>query len=341
MASIDRALPAALRADLPDAPPVRLDSDWPGDSGNRAALFRLRGLRPDGTVRSFILKRAARREVHVQQLIARTLPGAVPDVLAAWPAGPGSYFMLMDDIAGAVRPVAGPNTAGRPAAARSGPFHAALCRLAAIHDHFLDSTGELQRCGLTEGALDVPELCRQAQSMAGAVSLCGRLFDLPLDPRSLGDIPRIAACLPEAVAPLQAPGRRTLVHGDFHLENIVVDRADRARIIDWGSASIGVPAWDLVACGEAEIAWYLDARAALQLRPDPDGLFFDQLRASVICRMVQLLSAAMRSLLEHGPGIGAAIIPVCVERLVEAWSEPAFRGGRGIRLVESNSESRI
>ena len=39
---------------------------------------------------------------------------------------------------------------------------------------------------------------------------------------------------------------RTLLHGDMHRHNVLVDQAGAGHLIDWGAAAFGLPAFDLV-----------------------------------------------------------------------------------------------
>ena len=55
--------------------------------------------------------------------------------------------------------------------------------------------------------------------------------------------PRLAA-----IAGAMEARRRTLIHGDLHLDNLIFDRRRRDRpvvLLDWQTASVGAPAWDL------------------------------------------------------------------------------------------------
>jgi hypothetical protein len=66
------------------------------------------------------------------------------------------------------------------------------------------------------------------------------------------DLVRHAAELPAAAAVL-ADLPATLLHGDVHSGNVVVD-GDRATLIDWGSSRIGPAALDLANLGAADSA---------------------------------------------------------------------------------------
>jgi Ecdysteroid kinase-like family len=50
------------------------------------------------------------------------------------------------------------------------------------------------------------------------------------------------------VAEAMQARRRTVIHGDLHLDNLIFDRRRRDRpvvLLDWQTAAVGVPAWDL------------------------------------------------------------------------------------------------
>ena len=68
-------------------------------------------------------------------------------------------------------------------------------------------------------------------------------------------------------------GRPTLLHGDVHPGNVLVD-AGRATLIDWGSARIGPAALDLanlVTAGSVSVARYARTWQQLTGQPLPAG----------------------------------------------------------------------
>jgi hypothetical protein len=68
---------------------------------------------------------------------------------------------------------------------------------------------------------------------------------LPAAARSVID--RLRSRLAGVLAALAA-GPQTLVHADLHLDNVIFDGRDNARsavVLDWQTASVGSPAWDV------------------------------------------------------------------------------------------------
>ncbi|WP_020577154.1 phosphotransferase family protein [Actinopolymorpha alba] len=58
---------------------------------------------------------------------------------------------------------------------------------------------------------------------------------------ALRDEPRVQDALEELP--------RTLLHGDVHRNNVLVDEHGNGRLIDWGGALVGIPALDIVNLG--------------------------------------------------------------------------------------------
>jgi hypothetical protein len=72
-----------------------------------------------------------------------------------------------------------------------------------------------------------------------------------LGPWARRHLPRLAAAEPAWVA---ASAGRALAHGDLRADNVLLT-ADRVVFVDWPSASIGVPWFDVVALGPSVIMW--------------------------------------------------------------------------------------
>jgi aminoglycoside phosphotransferase (APT) family kinase protein len=171
-----------------------------------------------------------------------------------------------------------------------------------------------------------------------ALSLYLNLLGVAVDGASLSELGRMDGLLAEQAALLREEDSWTLLHGDLHLANIALCPDGSVRLLDWGEAAIGPPAWDLALCGAEDAALYL---AAWEERAPSAGLserFYAQLRAAAVCRMHRLLELAIVRLLGEDQSLSAAALPVCLERMVEAAGSPEFRGGRGLRFEEAQKE---
>jgi aminoglycoside phosphotransferase (APT) family kinase protein len=82
-----------------------------------------------------------------------------------------------------------------------------------------------------------------------------------------------------------APSVRCLVHGDFTLDNAIVDDAGLRGVIDWGAAGLGDPDYDIALCllpapgvelSAADTAAFLDGYRSADL-PDPIRAHFEAL----------------------------------------------------------------
>ena len=337
----------ALRADgLLEVPKiVGLEPLDGGSTG--ASLFRFYYTLTDGSSPTFIIKKVGRLEYNLHRLLCREVPGTVPRFIGAWPTyqestarSNGDLFLLMEDVTCDELPsVTRKATIGDDgleiwtSVASAATFRGALRLLATVHTHFLNKTLELRRRGVQRTQIDPVTLSESARRTHAALDLYADLLELPIDVLAIREVLRLGALLTEQLTLLQTARTWTLVHGDFHLGNIAVGREGGVRLLDWGSATLQVLVWDLVLCGEPEVEYYLGVLEACRCHFKSETLFYSQLRAAVICRTYLFLEMALNILVNRGSTRVAAALPLCVERLIEAASSPAFRGGRGVRFV--------
>jgi hypothetical protein len=323
---------APAEADLIDLSPLA-----GGFSG--AALFRVCVRWPGGETRSFVLKRTGTLECKVHRLLDRELPGTAVELLGSCRARESgafedTWFLLMRDIAGYGEVVPEPIRHWGVAPGGRGTWRQGLARLARMHGRFAERAADLRTLGL---AFRPPAWCddnTSALAVCAALRVCAGILALPMESSAIDEVEDAARRLPEHLLPLREPDNLTLVHGDFHQGNVAAMPDGSIRIVDWGEATLHVPAWDLVAHSEEEIRDYLEVRAAEGIAVRDDSRFFRQLRAATIGRMLGFLQACIRVLLGDGPSGAeeglARCLPMCTARLIEAASDRAFRGGRGL-----------
>ena len=180
-------------------------------------------LRVETTDGRAFLKACARvfdAEPAMTEALHRTLPGAVPEVIAIDAA---EGWLLMRDAGGVIMGEQPADT-----------WPAALPALAAIHR-------------ATSGGLDGIEL--EDRGPAALAASLPALLESPFVAAFPDDIgPRFRAAAPrlhdacEALASL--PPGPTLMHGDFHPWNALRD-GDRVVVIDWSDSAMGHPFMDL------------------------------------------------------------------------------------------------
>jgi ABC-type molybdate transport system permease subunit len=95
-------------------------------------------------------------------------------------------------------------------------------------------------------------------------------------------------------------------------------------ITDWASASIHHAAWELVACDDAQLAFYLEAyvqNGGTLCLP----LFIQRFRAAVIWRMTDFVNRIVESLGQEEFAHFAIALPYAIDRLIAAatWSPPS------------------
>jgi Phosphotransferase enzyme family len=293
-------------------------------------LIRLDLSTGDPTATSCLAKVTSRREVASHRLVDAALPGLSPRFFQAVPLGDGDparqhYLLLMEDC-GAHAPIT------TLTALVSGQLRRHVCQtsvkaairhLASVHRHFETRIGELEMLGIPPVSIGhAPDAREFARTIDLAIDLSGR------DRCSESLVARCAAVSAEMsdfFARLQNKARHTLVHGDFHFDNILVRKADELIIVDWGAAATANPCWDLVFCELGELAAYLHAayRQARQYRVQ----FLEDHRAAVAVRMFVLLRAAAALPGRQQTALRPAV-DVIVRNLARVTSRP-YQGGIG------------
>ena len=307
-----------------------------------SGIHRLRVQKPDGGNCTWIVKRVSRMESAVHRLVCREFPGVTPQVVGYRPLGEpdNTDELLLMEEARDDRPerscLAVPAALPASAVVCQPAFLDALQGLAAVHARFRGRAEELRLLGVLPACV-----VSRRDSLAWCLDLLG--FATHEQAAELAVMDSLAE---QQGQHLLTSDSWTLVHGDFHLGNVVHAGGRSIAILDWGDAAIGVPAWDLTLCGEAEAGYYF---GALQ-RHAPGFMselrFYRQLRAAVICRMRLFLVKGLDEYVHRGNTAFATIFPVCIDRFLAAAGSPGFRGGRGIRFFgdagggEQNDEQR-
>lgn len=220
------------------------------DAEGRTVVLR----RPPPTAREHGAHDVVREGAVLRALAASDVP--VPRVLGVAADGDavGAPFLVMEDVAGTVLRTA----------AEAGALGAAAGTAALDHAEVL---GRLHR--LDPAALDLPEGLRRRAAADGAAHV-RRLLDrwgeqVPrARPEHRDALARALARLRDGVPPA-VPSR--LLHGDYRLDNVVVDPATgRVRaVLDWELATVGDPRTDL---GSLMAVWSAPDDA---FHPFPDG----------------------------------------------------------------------
>lgn len=223
------------------------------------------------------MKLVLSRELAAQRLISRLLPDVTPEVLSAELASnsevpsPASQWRMQtrwicDTAASAAEPIS-VRERMRRAVCQVARVHVALRAVPAVRTLELPGPPEID--AVTSG-LETLELAFTS-ALVGAPALAAL-------------IPQLRLALPGYLAMLCDSTRWTLVHGDLHPGNVVLDASGHAWLIDWGSACLQVPGWDLVFCDAALLRAYCDRLAALDRHR---SLPFDPmlLRAAKVVRL--------------------------------------------------------
>ncbi|MFZ4719439.1 MAG: phosphotransferase family protein [Ilumatobacteraceae bacterium] len=174
-------------------------------------------------------------EPRVTARLAQLAPGAVPTVVAI---EPDEGWLLLEHLDGT-----GVNEAGDPA----GPFAA----LAALQRRFVGRGDELRALGLPDRRLvSLVDEFREAVAMPLARDVLGA------DAERSSALARGVAAGVDRVAALGLPD--TLLHGDFHPNNVTLHRDD-VVVFDWSDAAIGNPIVEIGSWG----SWLRDDPPAL------------------------------------------------------------------------------
>lgn len=194
----------------------------------------------DGSPRAVVVKPAGATEVAALRAVA-VVPGVDAPVLLA--AGPGWAVLQFHD---------------GPAMAAEGPVPGAvLATLARVHAHW--RANRPRGVPVADGAWWRALCGRVRPAVVAAAERSGEraVAEVAHALTAWADDPRAHAAA--AVVP------RTLVHGDPHRGNVLLDPAG-AVLIDWGNALVGPPGFDLAvlrAEGTADLAAYTDLFAQL------------------------------------------------------------------------------
>lgn len=173
------------------------------------------------------------REFHILEAVHPVFPLAPRPLLLCEDAGVvGATFYLMERRRGlVVRSVEPPELAGRPGERRRASA-ALVDALAGLHAVDIGAHG-LDKLGKPAGFVE-----RQVRGW-GERWLRSRTDELP-------EMDALAAWLIERLPP-DAP-RPTLVHGDYKLDNVMLDAEDVGRVVgvfDWEMSAVGDPLVDL------------------------------------------------------------------------------------------------
>jgi hypothetical protein len=309
------------------------------ETGTDHGIVRLDISTRDAATASCIAKVTSLREVAAHRLVDAALPRLAPKffqavALADDDPARGRYLLFMEDC-GAKAPI----TTLRALLSgwrtrRWAQLHlkAAFQQLAAVHRRFESCAGELERHGIAPALTGrVPDAHEVASVIERALHLSGRRTR----DESLGARCAIVSHqMSDFFARMQNKERHTLVHGDFHFDNIIVRQPDGPIIVDWGAAATANPCWDLVFCGLSELSNYLSAtRTHACHRQD----FLEDHRAAVVVRILGLLQAAI-GLQRHRPAEVRSAVPAIIHNFARAASRP-YRGGTGFRAARGTRDN--
>ncbi|MEV6659698.1 phosphotransferase family protein [Nocardia fluminea] len=228
------ALTRLLQRDLPAAATTPLHAELlTGGRSNLTYLIRndtnrwVLRQRPLG--HALATARDSAREFHILAALAPTrVP--VPEVILFHPDPEplGSPFYLMEEIAGTVYRTRA-DTAELGARRAEALSFALIDTLADLH------TVDVRKAGLDSVGKPLGYLERQLDRWSAQLA--------STHSRELPDLDRLRQRL-SATLPPDHPG--TIVHGDYRLDNTIIDANDRiAAVLDWELATIGHPLADL------------------------------------------------------------------------------------------------
>jgi hypothetical protein len=276
-----------------------------------------------------IAKFVSDRELNTIALIGRKLPRLVPAVQQVIRGGDGLFgaqsesWLFMTDCA------EGGGSLTEVLTLRQGCSQTALkqtlLNLAKIHVFFRNSVEVLRGIGLSPPALllrDAPSRAVVRDVLSDAAQSAG-LYSNDL----VWKLSKVVNQRWDNYSDrLRVPLSHTLVHGDFHFDNIVISNG-WPTIVDWGSAAIANPCWDLIFCGPQELQSYWCCDGAIG--ECGEEAFYQDLAAAVCLRVFELLELAVGDLgcLDRIDLIRPAL-GVCLRNLCKLLDNP-FRGGVG------------
>jgi len=256
--------------------------------------------------RPVVFKRVTHKEFVAHRLIQAETPDVVPVIDGAWPcsSADGDWILAIRDLA-----------AGNPRRVTNGRelLGVALRPLATVHVRFAGRSGELRRLGLSEPAAFLEPFVAVADELRRVSAR--EQWHLPIV--ELDEYAELETAIGDKRRVLAVEREWTLVHNDFHLDNIFAAHGGTAKILDWESVCLQVPAWDLVACPADVVCDYLECSGAAV-----NPTFARQLQAAVLVRMQWLLRCLVRSCESYGKWRAAAAT-VCLRRVIEASRSPA------------------
>jgi hypothetical protein len=311
------------------------------EAGTSAGIVRLGISTRAAAAPICIAKVTSLREVAAHRLVDAALPRLAPKFLQAVALGDDDparecYLLFMEDC-GARAPVTTLTALfSGPHARRGASMHLknAIRQLAAVHRRFETCAAKLERRGIGPALSGrIPDAQEVASIIERAFHLAGRSSR----DESLGlRCARVSHQMSDFFARMQNKERHTLVHGDFHFDNILVREPGGPIIVDWGAAATANPCWDLVFCGLSELSNYLSATRTHGCRRQD---FFEDHRAAVAVRMLGLLQAAL-ALQRHRPAEVRLAVPVIIRNFARAASRP-YRGGTGFRTAGGVRKNRF
>lgn len=253
-------------------------------------------VRIDGTERDVLLKRTGEAEVLALRA-AQQVPAAsaIPPLIGSGRDADGDWIAI-------------PFYAGGPAAAETDLPDNVVESLAAAHAFFLDSPAPP----------GIP--VRDAQWWVAA---CAQHRLRELDRASLRPVIEAVRswsahrCILDALGELP----RTLLHGDVHRNNVVVERAT-GRLVDWGGAAFGIAACDLITPGppgSGGYERYTSRWEELTGERATSPAWRRGYLVATVCTKVSYLSFAARN---FGDAAALRMFAVAAEALVELEGMP-------------------
>jgi len=297
----------------------------------------------DASWASCIVKLTSLREVTAHRLVDGALPRTAPKFLQAVPLGDGDprdehHLLVMEDC-GAKQPAATLTAllAGQHRRGARTYLNAAIQQVAGLHRRFEMCAAELEGRGIGPAVTGrVPDAHEVASVIERALRLSAcRGRDGDLGAQCIA----VSAEMSDFFSRMQNKERHTLVHGDFHFDNILVTETDQLIMVDWEAAATANPCWDLVFFGPGELATYLYT-TGMRARRDRED-FLEDHRAAVAVRMFDLLQAAIK-LKRHRPSEVRAAVDAIIRNLARVAQRP-YRGGIGFRATRrrpKNNRSR-
>jgi hypothetical protein len=309
---------AALRVYAAEIGAKDFRTERMGLSAEKAAVRRVVFSLPGGNRRSTVVKCCGQYERLLFAFVHQEMPRLVPALLSVYePPEPltednRDVCLMMEDLSESGYIQYGPEHSH--CFSPSGLLHA----LAALHTHF---------AGLPElpsrGAENVRKVLseREVSAIPGLLTLVLPNQIERLDSRAMSSLDEAARLYAQFAREASAESWLTLVHGDFHQENVFFGGSDDVRIVDWAMAHIDRPQYDLVFFDAPLVMEEYLAKLPPQLVPD-ERAFLRCLRAVTVERMFAFLQSCLQVALWESDSPGGALlvssVPVYVDRLLRA-----------------------